>query len=81
NLQRPELAVLRVSIQRAVKDILAWPGTAEKSGRDALEAGARRFAFSLARTYTAALLAEAAQGGYVSSEVLQRWCRVPLNLI
>ncbi|MGH8413213.1 MAG: acyl-CoA dehydrogenase family protein [Gammaproteobacteria bacterium] len=81
NLQRPELAVLRVSIQRAVKDILAWPETAEKLGRDALEAGARRFAFSLARTYTAALLAEAAQGGYVSSEVLQRWCRAPLTLI
>ncbi|MGB9429797.1 MAG: acyl-CoA dehydrogenase family protein [Gammaproteobacteria bacterium] len=81
NLQRPELAVLRVTIQRAMKDILAWPQAAGKSGAATLEAGARRFAFSLARTYTAALLAEAAQVGYVSSDVLQRWCRAPLTLI
>ncbi|MGA9851448.1 MAG: acyl-CoA dehydrogenase family protein [Gammaproteobacteria bacterium] len=81
NLRRPELAVLRVSIQRAVKDILAWPAFAVKSGREALETGARRFAFSLARTYTAALLAEAAQNGYINNGVLQRWCRAPLTLI
>ncbi len=80
-LQRPELAVLRVSIQRAMKDIIAWPGNAAKSGRDSLEAGARRFAFSIARLYTAALLAVAAQNGQVSGEVVQRWCRAPLSLL
>ncbi|MDE2235678.1 MAG: acyl-CoA dehydrogenase family protein [Gammaproteobacteria bacterium] len=77
-LQRPDLAVLRVSIQRALKEILAWPRSAAASGADALETGARRFAFSIARTYTAVLLATAAQNRQISSEVLQRWCRTPL---
>jgi len=80
-LQRPELMVLRVSIQRALKDIIAWPQSAGKSGRDSLEAGARRFAFSVARIYTAALLAGAAQNGHVSNDTLQRWCRAPLTLL
>lgn len=78
-LHSPELAVLRVSIQRAVKDITAWLPANAHSGRETLEAGARRFAFSLARTYTAALLAEAAHLGYVSSDIWQRWCRAPLT--
>ena len=80
-LLRPELAVLRVSIQRAMKDITAWLQMAQKSHGEILESGARRFAFSLARTYTAALLAEAAHSGYVSSDTLQRWCRQPLTLL
>ena len=80
-LQRPELVVLRVTILRALKDIIAWPQSAEKSGRDSLEAGARRFAFSVARVYTAALLASAAQNGHVSNDILQRWCRAPLSIL
>jgi putative acyl-CoA dehydrogenase len=80
-LQRPELVVLRVSIQRALKDVVAWPETAAKSGRDTLETGARRFAFSIARIYTAALLAGAAQNGHISTDILQRWCRAPLSVI
>ncbi len=80
-LQRPELAVLRVSIQRAMKDVIAWPQTAGKSGRDMLETGARRFAFSIARTYTAVLLAGAVQNGHVHNDTLQRWCRAPLSML
>ncbi len=80
-LQRPELAVLRVSIQRALKEVMAWSQTAARSGGEALEAGARRLAYSIARIYTAALLASAAQHGYVRTDVLQRWCRAPLSLL
>ena len=80
-LQRPELAVLRVTILRALKDIVAWPQSAEKSGRESLEAGARRFAFSVARIYTAALLASAAQNGHITNAILQRWCRAPMSIL
>ena len=79
NLQRPELAVLRVTIQRAVRDIQAWYQSASESGGQTLESGARRFAFALARTYIGALLAEAAEIGFVESDVVQRWCRFPLS--
>jgi putative acyl-CoA dehydrogenase len=81
NLQRTELMVLRVTIQRALKDIIAWPEKVGNSDRDALEASARRFAFSIARTYTAVLLAVAAQNGHISNDVLQRWCRAPLSIL
>lgn len=81
HLQRPELAVLRVSIQRAVRDIQSWFRSSAESVNTDREASARRFAFALARTYIATLLAEAAQHGYVSSEILQRWCQTPLALL
>lgn len=77
-LQRPELAVLRVSIQRAVRDLQAWYQRAGEGDPAVREIGARRFAFSLARTYVAALLVGAAQHGFLSSEIAQRWCRTPL---
>jgi len=80
-LQRPELMVLRVTILRALKDILSWPENAAKSSRDTLEIGARRFAFSIARIYTAALLASAAQNGHINNDILQRWCRAPLSIL
>jgi putative acyl-CoA dehydrogenase len=78
-LRRPELAALRVAIQRAVRDIQAWYQSASEPGKQILESGARRFAFALARTYIAALLAEAAQIGYMDSDIVQRWCRFPLS--
>jgi len=78
HLQRPELAVLRVSIQRAVRDIQSWfQSSGESSGTDR-ETGARRMAYALARIYMATLLAEAAQHGYINSEIVQRWCQTPL---
>jgi putative acyl-CoA dehydrogenase len=80
-LQRPELAAQGAGIQRALEDVLAWPKTAAKSGRDILESGARRFAFSVARIYTATLLAGAVQGGQVNEDVLRRWCRSSLSML
>lgn len=77
-LQRPELAVLRVTIQRAVRDLQAWYRRVSETDIEARETGARRLAFALARTYIAALLAEAAQHGYLNSEIVQRWCHTPL---
>ncbi|HET7396575.1 MAG TPA: acyl-CoA dehydrogenase family protein [Gammaproteobacteria bacterium] len=65
----------------ALVEIESWPANTAKVGRDALEAGARRFAFSLARTSIAALLLEAAATGVVDISVVQRWCRKRLVLI
>jgi hypothetical protein len=65
----------------ALVEIESWPANTAKVGRDALEAGARRFAFSLARTSIAALLLEAAATGVVDIRVVQRWCRKRLVLI
>lgn len=77
-LQRAELAKPRAAIERAVQDIQNWGQAMRAAEIAAREAGARRFAFALARTYVAALLAEAAGAGYVDVDVLQRWCRAPL---
>jgi alkylation response protein AidB-like acyl-CoA dehydrogenase len=81
SVQRPDLKNLCAVVQRAVRDIQSWFRT--QAGADAAvrEASARRFAFALARTYMAALLTEAAQHGYVNSEIAQRWCRKPLALM
>ncbi|HEX5339304.1 MAG TPA: acyl-CoA dehydrogenase family protein [Gammaproteobacteria bacterium] len=76
-----ELAAVRETILAALKRITAWPADAQGAGRDALEAGARRFAFSLARTRAAVLLAGAAEAGVVEFEVVQRWCDKRLALI
>lgn len=70
-LQQPELHAVRDAVQQALSDVEHWL-------RSASESGARRFAFALARTYIAALLAEAVAAGYVDIEVLRRWCRKPL---
>lgn len=80
-LQRPELAVLRVTIQRAARDLQAWYRQANDSEPAERETNARRLAFALARTYIAALLSEAAQQGYLNSEIVQRWCRAPLTTL
>lgn len=77
-VQRPDLTAPRTSIERAVRDIRNWFQSSQEFAPADRETGARRFAFALARTYVAALLADAAQHGHVDSAVLQRWCRPPL---
>ena len=60
-LRDPALVALSARAQRAVESAQAW--FAEHAGRDEakLEAGARRFAVSLGRSFAAALLAQQAQ--------------------
>lgn len=77
-LQHAELTKPRAAIERAVQNIQNWEQAMRAADAAAREAGARRFAFALARTYVAALLAEAAEAGYGDVDVLQRWCRAPL---
>lgn len=72
---------VKSQILDALARIEGWPAAAMKSGRDTLESGARRFAFSLARTRTAALLLEAAANGAVANHVVARWCRRRLCVI
>jgi acyl-CoA dehydrogenase-like protein len=55
---RPELATVRDLILGACASITSYARQALQNGRVGLEAGARSFAFALARTYAASLLYE-----------------------
>lgn len=81
SVRGPELQDCADKVLVSLTEIETWPAEAIKTGRDALEAGARRFAFSLARTRVAALLAEATETGAVDISVVRRWCRKNLVLV
>lgn len=78
--QHPDLERTCDAIRHAVQDIRNWFEATAGSPTER-ETGARRFAFSLARSYTAALLAGAVQDGWLDRDILQRWCRAPLTLV
>ncbi|HET7921194.1 MAG TPA: acyl-CoA dehydrogenase family protein, partial [Gammaproteobacteria bacterium] len=81
SLASASLIESREAVLAGLKRIMAWSVEASAGGREALEAGARRFAFSLARIRAAALLAGAAQQGSLDHDVVQRWCRQRLALV
>ena len=81
SVQATEFNELNSQVLDSLARIEAWPAATMRSGRDALEAGARRFAFSLARTRIAALLLEAAANGAIQPAVAERWCQQALCLI
>jgi putative acyl-CoA dehydrogenase len=60
-------------ISEAMKSVGAWLRTTA-SDRQALERGARRLAYNLARIYICALLTEACSEGWVPPETLHYWC-------
>lgn len=78
--QHPDLERACHAIRHAVQDIRNWFEATAGSPTER-ETFARRFAFSLARSYTAALLAGAVQDGWLDRDILQRWCRAPLTLV
>jgi alkylation response protein AidB-like acyl-CoA dehydrogenase len=73
-MQDEALAPYRVQITRGLEAVRDWLRTTA-ADRDALERGARRLAFSLARIYVASLLGEAALEGWVEVPDLRHWCR------
>ncbi|MGE0536910.1 MAG: acyl-CoA dehydrogenase family protein [Pirellulales bacterium] len=80
----PQLVAERAAIERAAASLSDYLPRAAGDGLEALQAGARGFAFGLARTYTAALLLEQAQwelargGDAPTARSARRWCRQPL---
>jgi hypothetical protein len=80
----PKLQDERRAIERAAAELAAYLPRAAGDGLEALQAGARGFAFGLTRTYVAALLVEQAQwelarGGDAPTAITaRRWCRQPL---
>ena len=80
----PQLQIERRTIEQAAAELAAYLPQAAGDGLEALQAGARGFAFGLSRTYTAALLVEQAQwelardGDAPTAITARRWCRQPL---
>lgn len=64
-------------VKQACKELQAFLPLAMKEGADFMQAGARHFAYSLARTGAASLLLEQAvlTKDPVSAETARRWCR------
>lgn len=83
-IAHPELVPLAEQIRHALEAIVAYQVRLAVEGSDAQQAGARRFAYSLARTYAASLLVEHAQWEIEAAAdrrsllAAQRWCRQPL---
>jgi len=73
-MRSKELEVCHGQIMDALASVQTWLRSAA-SDRDALERGARRFAFSLARIYVASLLGEAVIEGWAGTPTLTHWCR------
>ncbi|MGH8373251.1 MAG: acyl-CoA dehydrogenase family protein, partial [Gammaproteobacteria bacterium] len=74
-VRKPELQDCLQNALTSLAELEAWSTNAASAGRDVLETGARRFAFSLARIRIAALLVEGAETGVVDASVPRRWCR------
>lgn len=80
----PQLQDERRAVEQAAAALAAYLPQAAGDGLEALQAGARGFAFGLARTYIAALLVEQAQwelarGGDAPTAITaRRWCRQSL---
>ncbi|HET7650553.1 MAG TPA: acyl-CoA dehydrogenase family protein [Gammaproteobacteria bacterium] len=81
SLKLPELAAELDDLMRALLRAGKWLDEARQAGREMMEAGARRFAFSLARIRIGLLLAEAAGSGVIDIDVAQRWYRKRLALV
>lgn len=79
-VQHADLERTCQAIRHAVHDVRNWFDATAGSPTER-ETFARRFAFSLARTYTAALLAGAVQDGWLDSDTLRRWCRASLTQV
>jgi alkylation response protein AidB-like acyl-CoA dehydrogenase len=79
-MNRKDLAPERDRIAGCLKAAQSWLQTTARD-RDALERGARRLAFSLARIYVTALLGQAVAEDWVEPRVLRHWCRlIPRDL-
>ncbi|MBX9792220.1 MAG: acyl-CoA dehydrogenase family protein [Pirellulales bacterium] len=80
----PQLQNERRTIEQSAAALASYLPQAVGDGLEALQAGARSFAFGLARTYMAALLLEQAQwelarGGEAPTAIVaRRWCRQAL---
>ncbi len=84
-----EKSLLRISalVERALEAAAAWFAQAQRAGDAEFEAGARRFALTLGRTFELALLARHAQwssdnqrGGHALAAA-RRFSATPINLI
>lgn len=79
-VDRPELAPAVKRVREAAKAIESYLAAAMQDGLEFVEAGARSFAFSLARTYAGALLCEHASWSLVHERDARaatsalRWC-------
>src|SRR6185312_3001212 len=73
-MQDEALAPYRAQIARGLQTVRDWLRTTA-ADRDALERGARRLAFSLARIYVASLFGEAAAEDWIEVPQLRHWCR------
>lgn len=76
-----ELEPCKQQINAALKQIEQYLPQVMAVGQNSIEAGARRFAFALARTYAASLLIEHAQwvaqnyGDHRTAVIARRWCQ------
>lgn len=83
-VRHPELSGHIDRVHHAVGEIRSYLGAVAADGLDAIQAGARSFALSLAQTYIASLVLEHAQWEleHTTSRralaVAQRWCARPL---
>ncbi len=84
-VQHPELNDLTENVHQAIGRIRAWLPRTMEHGVEGVQAGARSFAFSIARTYIASLLLEHAQWELETTfdrrglAVAHRWCRKELT--
>ena len=60
-VREPDLVRISARVEKALEQAEMWLGQAAKAGTDQLEAGARRFAMTVGRAVSAALLARHAQ--------------------
>lgn len=77
-------AALAAEVNNAVQRIQSYARNAENAGSDYLQAAARGFAYSLARTYTASLMlefAEADSHDVLRFEAAKRWIAAGLTLL
>jgi hypothetical protein len=81
----PELGPSAERLRQALDSIQRFAAQAAQEGEDFQQAGARQFAYSLARTYAGSLLAEHAQWSFEKEkdrrtlEAAIRWCSMELT--
>jgi len=81
----PELTASAGKAKEALSRIVSFMPKAAKAGSDAMQAAARVFAYSMARTFAAALLLEHAQWSlenekdHRSATAANRWCSMDLT--
>lgn len=72
-LQGGVLAPIAAEVSEALAGVGTWLQVTA-GDREALERGARRLAYNLARTYILVLLAEACAEGWVDQKIVHHWC-------